>query len=321
MPRPKKAGLDYYYKGVHEWDDIEMIELVQKYGPLGYTIYEVVRSKVYESGYYLDISLDRLAGYVIRTVGNRWIRDKSIVLQVIRYCAEIGLFDNALLAQSVVTSASIQAHYSEVTARSKADKSQYWLLGESEKTESPAAQPFLPAKEESAAKTEVYAAKTPEKTAKTPQSKANKSKPNQTKVNQSKAAANAAPQNAAEAAAAPPDEVEEAYYSATGHVFRKADHAALKEMRTYGASDALIIRTISAIARRGNENIGSMRYFLPIVRESLQKKKGSPSPPGTNEKRGLMPATSETEEIENLLNDEWQSAISRYTPMQDEDYY
>ena len=129
MPRPRKAGLDYYYKGVHEWDDIEMTELLQKYGPMGYCIFEVVRSKVYESGYYLEFSLDRLACYVIKTVGNRWIRDKSIALQVIRYCAEIGLFDHTLMQQSVITSVNIQQHYAEVTARSKADKSKYWLLG------------------------------------------------------------------------------------------------------------------------------------------------------------------------------------------------
>ena len=84
MPRPKKAGLEYYYKGVHDWDDIEMTELMQKYGPLGCCIYEVVLSKVYESGYYLEISLDRLAGYVVKVVGNRWIRDKSIAPATLR---------------------------------------------------------------------------------------------------------------------------------------------------------------------------------------------------------------------------------------------
>ena len=160
MPRPRKAGLEYFYKGVHEWDEIEMIELLQRYGPLGYTVYEAVLSKIYENGYYLEIPLDRLAVYVVRTVGNRWIREKSLAVQVIQYCAEIGLFDRALLRQGVVTSASIQQHYAEVTARSKADKSRYWLLDEPAE-----GRRHLPAGEVSAAKTEVITAKTPEKTA------------------------------------------------------------------------------------------------------------------------------------------------------------
>ena len=48
--------------------------------------------------------------------------------QVIQYCADIGLFDRALLSQSVITSAGIQRHYSEVTVRSKVNKEKYRLL-------------------------------------------------------------------------------------------------------------------------------------------------------------------------------------------------
>ena len=172
MPRPRKAGLDYYYRGVHEWNDIKIMELLQRYGPMGHCIYEVVLSKVYESGYYLEIPLDLLAVYVVKTIGNRWIRDKSIALQVMRYCAEIGLFDNALMRQSVVTSAEIQQHYNEVTARSKANKSKYWLLGGSEETESQAAESDLSAKDVFAAKTDILPAKTLEFPEKTQQSKA-----------------------------------------------------------------------------------------------------------------------------------------------------
>ena len=71
MPRPRKAGLDYFYKGVHDWDDLAIAELVGKYGPMGYCVYDVVLSKVYENGYYLEISLDRLSYYVMKTIGNR----------------------------------------------------------------------------------------------------------------------------------------------------------------------------------------------------------------------------------------------------------
>ena len=57
----------------------------------------------------------------------------------------------------------LQQHYAEVTARSKADKSKYWLLGESKKRKRRAAQPSLPAEDESAVKTEVLQQKPPKK--------------------------------------------------------------------------------------------------------------------------------------------------------------
>ncbi len=331
MPRPRKAGLDYYYKGVHEWDDIEMTELLQKYGPMGYCIYEVVRSKVYESGYYLEFSLDRLACYVIKTVGNRWIRDKSIALQVIRYCAEIGLFDNALMQQSVITSVNIQQHYAEVTARSKADKSKYWLLGDSEKSEHPAEQPDLSAKEVSAAKTEVFSAKTREFPENMHQSKENKTKQKKMKAKQSAPAGEEIALSASAcgnmlAAAALPEEydkVEEKYVSITGRHFRKSDIAALEEMRSMGATDSVILYAMNQVANRGNKEIGSLRYFLPIVREALRNNKDSPSaatkakPDGKSER---LPETSETDEIERILDEEWLSIISKYEPMSEEDY-
>lgn len=84
-----------------------------------------------DNGYYLEVPLDRLATQIVRTIGNRWIKDKNLVLQVIQYCADIGLFDNALLTQSVITSVGIQRRYSEVTVRNKVDKSKYWLLEKS----------------------------------------------------------------------------------------------------------------------------------------------------------------------------------------------
>ncbi len=138
MARPRKTGLSYYYKDAHEWDDYRIIDLVDAFGPVGYAVYDVIRSEVYKNGYYLELPPEKLALLVIREVGNRWIEDKSFVLQVVAYCGEIGLFHPALLEKSVITSAEIQRHYAEVTARSKADKTRYWLLGQTKK-EAPAA--------------------------------------------------------------------------------------------------------------------------------------------------------------------------------------
>lgn len=157
MPRPKKTGLDYFPFDVDYWDDFKIMDLLNEYGPLGTTIYEIVLSRVYKNGYYLEVPLDKLATQIVRTIGNRWIKEKNLVLQVIQYCADIGLFNNALLMQSVITSVGIQRRYSEVTVRNKVDKSKYWLL---DKEENQAALINAPQNSVSATKTGVSATKT-----------------------------------------------------------------------------------------------------------------------------------------------------------------
>lgn len=128
MPRQPKKALDYFPKDVNYYDDDRIADLLDEFGPIGQTIYDVILCIVYKNGYYLELPLDKLARMVVRYIGNRWIKSKDIVLQVIHYCAEIGLFDIDLLRQNVITSAGIQKRYSEVTARNKVNKDNYWLL-------------------------------------------------------------------------------------------------------------------------------------------------------------------------------------------------
>ena len=128
MGRQPKKGLDFYRKDVDTWDDFKIMDLVDEYGPMGYAVYDVMLCIVYKQGYYLEVSVEQLAALIVRKIGNRWIEDKSMVIQIIRYCAETGLIDKDLLSQSVVTSVGIQKRYSEVTARNKVDKSKYWLI-------------------------------------------------------------------------------------------------------------------------------------------------------------------------------------------------
>ena len=127
MGRKPKQGLDYFPKDVDYYDDFKIMDLINEYGPLGQTIYDIIICMIYHEGYYLEVSLDKLAMKIVRTVGNRWVKDKNLVLQVIQYCADIDLFNNDLLNQSVITSVGIQKRYSEVTVRNKVDKEKYWL--------------------------------------------------------------------------------------------------------------------------------------------------------------------------------------------------
>lgn len=128
MPRPRKAGLDYFPEDVNRRNDFKIMDLLNEYGPLGYTIYDFCLQYIYANGYYLDVPMSQLILLLTKDIGAKWVKNKDLVLQVIHYCAEIGLFDHALLQQNVITSVGIQRRYNEVTVRNKADKTKYWLL-------------------------------------------------------------------------------------------------------------------------------------------------------------------------------------------------
>lgn len=176
MGRPAKKGLDYFPRDVDFWDDFKIMDLLNTYGPLGTAVYDVILTTVYRNGYYLEVPLEKMAAQVIRVIGNRWITDKNFVLEIIRYCGEIGLFNNDLLPQSVITSVGIQRRYAEVTARNKADKSKYWLLEEP----APAVDTVIPSEEISASETEVNASAIPQSKGK--KRKENKKKEEERKV-------------------------------------------------------------------------------------------------------------------------------------------
>ena len=136
MGRKPKTGLDYFPKDVDYYDDFNIMDLMNEYGPLGQTIYDVVLCMIYHEGYYLEVpKMDR------------WVKKKDFVLQVIHYCAEIGLFDQDLLNQNVITSVGVQRRYKEVTVRNKVDRSKYWLIDEN-------GQPLLNAPQNSISVTE-----------------------------------------------------------------------------------------------------------------------------------------------------------------------
>ena len=135
MARPIKKGLDYYTKDTGYYDDYKIIDLLDKYGPLGQTIYDVILTLIYRNGYYYSGPKDTLALLVVRIIGNKWIKDRNFVGQVIDYCADIGLFDKDLLQQNTITSVGIQRRYDFATVRNKVDKTKYWLLENKENEE------------------------------------------------------------------------------------------------------------------------------------------------------------------------------------------
>ena len=131
MPRPPKKGLEWFKKDTNYYEDDRIIDLLNEYGPLGNTIYDVILTMVYTEGYYLEIPKERLVQKIIRQIGNRWVNKKDLVWQVVCFCADIGLLHDGLLRHGIITSAGIQRRYAAVTGRNKVNKDHYWLLDES----------------------------------------------------------------------------------------------------------------------------------------------------------------------------------------------
>ena len=176
MPRPRKVGLSYFPEDTNRRNDFKIMDLLNEFGPLGYTIYDFCLQYIYENGYYIDVPRHQLVLMLIKDIGAKWVKNKDLVGQVIDYCAEIGLFDNALLQQNIITSVGIQRRYDLATVRNKVDKTKHWLLDDFQKQKSEVVNITVPKKPDFATETPETATETPETATETPQIKEKKSK-------------------------------------------------------------------------------------------------------------------------------------------------
>lgn len=138
---PNKPGLTYYPKMLDFYEDDKIFDLLDEYGPLGVTIYDCILCIVYKNGYYAEIPLDKLSKMIVKMIGNKWVKNKQVVVQVVHFCSEIGLLDDDLMTKNIITSVGIQRRYYEIAVKRMkrqlySDK--YWLLNKEEKEE-----PFL----------------------------------------------------------------------------------------------------------------------------------------------------------------------------------
>lgn len=133
LGRDCRKDLDYFPKVVNFYEDDKIFDLLDEYGPLGVTVYDCILSIVYSNGYYANLSKDKLSKMVIRKIGNKWIKSQKAVVQVIDYCADLGLFDKDLMLQNIITSVGIQKRYHMIAVKllkRRLYSTQYWLLDE-----------------------------------------------------------------------------------------------------------------------------------------------------------------------------------------------
>lgn len=180
MPRPKKKGLEYFPLDVDIFEDDKLFDVQNQYGPLGEIIYIRLLCLVYKNGYYYRFdSLDKLAAMMIRSIGNRWTRDKKTVIEVISYLAKCNLFSSELMQDNILTSRSIQKRYLAATERRQSKIDEYNLL---EKSESQEGLINAPKKPVSVTETSIIVTETSNNADDNQQSKVNKSKGKQSKV-------------------------------------------------------------------------------------------------------------------------------------------
>lgn len=129
MPRPRKKGLEYFPLDVDIFEDDKLFDVQNDYGPLGEIIYIRLLCLVYKHGYYYQFeSIDKLTAMMIRSIGNRWAKDKKTVKEVILYLAKINLFSAELMHRNVITSRSIQERYLLAVERRQSKIEEYNLL-------------------------------------------------------------------------------------------------------------------------------------------------------------------------------------------------
>ncbi len=128
---PRQSGLEYFPKMVNFYDDDKIFDLLDEYGPLGVTIYDCILTIVYSNGYFANLSKDKLSRMVIRKIGNKWIKSQKVVVQVIDYCADLGLLSKDLMLQDIITSEGIQKRYYKIAVKlmkRRLYSTEYWLL-------------------------------------------------------------------------------------------------------------------------------------------------------------------------------------------------
>lgn len=133
MSKPRKSSIDYFPIDCNIFLSDDIADLMERYGPKGFTIYVAMKCVVYQNGYYVEMSVEQLARAIIRHIGNRHVT-RQFVCEVIGFMSELGLLDDDLLHRNVVTSKEIQIHYEFVTRkyRRKPNIDKYWLLDDEE---------------------------------------------------------------------------------------------------------------------------------------------------------------------------------------------
>jgi len=129
MPRRLKEGLDYFPVDVKIFNDPKIVRLMYDHGPDAVMIYFMLLAKVYDSGYFLECDLERMAyliSYDIRFKESN--KDLDYVYRILRDFVKLDIIDSMSLDNGIITSKGIQKQFLASTQRRKQRERPYWIL-------------------------------------------------------------------------------------------------------------------------------------------------------------------------------------------------
>ncbi|WP_417192654.1 DUF4373 domain-containing protein [Alistipes putredinis] len=115
-----RVGLSYYSVDTDRYLDIRIRRLVKAFGCDGIAVYDYLLCNIYLCNIYRVKGC--FAAWDESTAFNvaEYLRLKeSVVLEIVRYCGVVGLFNKELLSRGIITSAAIQRRYIDTCIRAK----------------------------------------------------------------------------------------------------------------------------------------------------------------------------------------------------------
>lgn len=110
-----KTGLSYYSVDTDRYLDIRIRRLVKDFGCDGIAVYDYLLCNIYRVKGCFAAWDESTAFNVAEYLGLK----ESAVLEIIRYCGAVGLFNKELLSRGIITSAAIQKRYIDMCTRAK----------------------------------------------------------------------------------------------------------------------------------------------------------------------------------------------------------
>ena len=110
-----RVGLSYYSVDTDRYLDIRIRRLVKAFGCDGIAVYDYLLCNIYRvKGCFA--AWDESTAFNVA----EYLRLKeSVVLEIVRYCGVVGLFNKELLSRGIITSAAIQRRYIDTCIRAK----------------------------------------------------------------------------------------------------------------------------------------------------------------------------------------------------------
>ena len=110
-----RVGLSYYSVDTDRYLDIRIRRLVKAFGCDGIAVYAYLLCNIYRvKGCFA--AWDESTAFNVA----EYLRLKeSVVLEIVRYCGVVGLFNKELLSRGIITSAAIQRRYIDTCIRAK----------------------------------------------------------------------------------------------------------------------------------------------------------------------------------------------------------